>query len=302
MDLTRLTYFRTLGRVQHVTRAAEQLGISQPTLSRAIARLEAEVGKPLFYRVGRSVGLSPFGTTFLPFVERALDELGQGQARLTELGSVDQGTIALGFLRTLQPHFVPNLVRRFRVENPTLRFILADDSREHLWEKLHAGQFALCITERTDDARVEWRAIANQVLTVIVSPDHRFASRSSITLDELAGEPLVAFKEGFGLRKEIDALLGAAGVVPNIVSESDGAASVRALVAAGSGVAIVPNSGAKGDVVTLAIDDQLAVRDIGIAWVSGRYLSDADLAFRKFVIDHAENVGSRPQPRVATIH
>jgi DNA-binding transcriptional LysR family regulator len=287
MDLPQLEYFRVLGRLQHVTRAAERLGIAQPTLSRAIARLEDELGVPLFHRIGRSIGLSPYGSAFLGSVERALEELRSGRQRLTEMSSAEGGTIALGVLRSLAPQFVPDLTQRFLGRSPDVRFIFTDDSRDRLMDALHTGTIALCITVRTDDKAVEWRAIARQELVVIVPPAHRLARRGSIALTELGAERLVTFKDGYPIRKQIEALLRAAGVAPQIVSESDESASIRGLVAAGSGVAIVPRFGPGGEVAALRIDDPDAARAVGIAWIPGRYLSAAEAAFRTFVLGDA---------------
>jgi DNA-binding transcriptional LysR family regulator len=287
MDLPQLEYFRVLGHLQHVTRAAERLGIAQPTLSRAIARLEDELGVPLFHRIGRSIGLSPYGNVFLGSVERALEELRSGQQRMSEMSSADGGTISLGVLRSLAPQFVPDLTRRFLAVSPGVRFIFTDDSRERLIDALRTGQIALCVTVRTDDKGVEWRAIAQQELVVIVPPDHRFARRATIALAELGGERLVTFKDGYPIRKQIETILRAAGVAPQIVSESDESASVRGLVAAGSGVAIVPRSGPSAEVVTLSITDAGAARAVGLAWFPGRYLSAAEAAFRTFVLGEA---------------
>ncbi len=282
MELPQLEYFRVLGRLQHVTRAAEALGITQPTLSRAMARLEAELGVPLFHRVGRSVGLSPYGAAFLTSVERALDELAGGRTHLTEM-SGERGTIALGFLRSLAARFVPDLTRRFQAEHPGTRFVFTDDRRDRLVERLIGGSIALGITVRTTDSRVEWSAIATQELVVIVPPEHPLAAGGHVALAALAGERLVTFKDGYPVREQIEALLDAAGVTPLIASESDESGSVRGLVAAGAGIAIVPHSGASDDLVTLTIDDPGAAREVGIAWVPGRHLSAAELAFRTFV-------------------
>jgi DNA-binding transcriptional LysR family regulator len=284
LELLQLKYFRVLGRLQHVTRAAEQIGIAQPTLSRAIARLEAEVGVPLFHPLGRSVGLSNYGEIFLAHVESALDELHNGTTRLAEMNSSETGTIALGFLRSLGPRFVPDLARRFTAENPAVRFAFSEDSREGLLERLHTSASALCITVRSDDPRVGWRPIGKQELVVIVSPRHRLATRKRVALAELANEPLVMFREGVPVRKQIVSLLRAAGVKPRIASESDESGSIFGLVAAGSGVSIVPGTGASHDVVTLAIEDAGAAREIGLAWISGRYLSPAEFTFRAFVL------------------
>src|ERR1700742_1991419 len=100
-DWRQLECFRVAGRLQHVTRAAEQLGTSQPALSRSLARLQSELGVQLFQRAGRSTRLTRSGELFLSRVERALGEIDNGRRELGDLKAADRGTVALGFLRTL---------------------------------------------------------------------------------------------------------------------------------------------------------------------------------------------------------
>lgn len=284
MELLQLEYFRVLGRLQHVTRASERLGIAQPTLSRAIARLENELGVSLFERRGRSVALSEQGAAFLGYVERSLDELGNGRTHVAKMSRADEGTIALGFLRTLGPKLVPDLARRFKLEYPAVRFDYGEAGRDALLERLFAGQSTICITVHTDDARVDWRAIGKQELVVIVPPHHRLAKRKSVALAELANEPFAMFREGIPVRRQILELLAAAGVKPLVASESAQSGSIFGLVSAGSAVSIVPATGSSHDCVTLAIEDPGAAREIGIACVAGRYLTPAESAFRSFVL------------------
>ena len=284
MELLQLEYFRMLGRLQHVTRAAERLGIAQPTLSRAIARLENELGVSLFERRGRSVALSEPGAAFLSYVERSLDELGHGRTHVSRMSRAGESTIALGFLRTLAPRLVPDLARRFKLEYPAVRFDYGEAGRDALLERLHAGQSTICITVQTDDPRVDWRPIGKQELVVIVPPQHRLAKRKSVALAELANEPFAMFREGIPVRRQILNLLEAAGVKPLVASESAQSGSIFGLVSAGSAVSIVPATGSSHDCVTLAIEDPGAARDIGIACIAGRYLSPAEDAFRSFVL------------------
>lgn len=284
MELLQLEYFRVLGRLQHVTRASERLGIAQPTLSRAIARLERELGVPLFERRGRSVVLSGHGTAFLSYVERALDEIGNGRTHVTKMSHGDDPTIALGFLRTLGPRLVPDLARRFKQKHPAARFDYGEGGRDGLLERLFSGQSTFCITVHTDDARVDWQPIGRQDLVVIVPPQHRLAERKSVALRELDGEPFAMFRDDVPVRRQILDLLAAAGVKPNVASESAQSGSIFGLVSTGEAVSIVPSTGSSHDCVALAIEDPGAARDIGIACIAGRYLTPVEDAFRAFVL------------------
>jgi len=284
MELIQLEYFRVLGRLQHVTRAAERIGIAQPTLSRAIGRLERELGVALFERRGRSVALSGYGTAFLSYVERALDEIGDGLTHVSKMSRADDPTISLGFLRTLGPRLVPDLARRFKLEHPSARFDYGEGGRDSLLERLFAGSSTFCITVSTDNARVDWQPIGKQDLVVIVAPNHRFAKRKSVALAELAGEPFAMFRDDVPVRRQILDLLAAAGVKPNIASESAQSGSIFGLVSTGEGVSIVPSTGSSHDCVTLAIEDPGAARDIGIACIAGRYFTPVEDAFHAFVL------------------
>src|SRR5579864_5072626 len=97
MELQQLDYFQTLAKTQHVTQAAEQLGITQPALSRAIGRLERDLGVSLFDHPGRSVKLNRYGRAYLAHVERALGAMEEGRRELADLVDRESGIIAFGF-------------------------------------------------------------------------------------------------------------------------------------------------------------------------------------------------------------
>ena len=122
VDWYLLECFRLVGRHQHVSRAAEQLGSSQPAVSRAIARLESKLGVRLFERVGRSVVLTTKGRVFLQVVDRAYGEIEEARVNLFGKSEPPSRTVALGFLRTLGTQFVPQIVCQFKEQHPTINF------------------------------------------------------------------------------------------------------------------------------------------------------------------------------------
>ena len=119
-----LRQFVAVAREEHMTRAAESLGVPQPTLSRSIARLEAELGVALFARPGRSIKLTRHGRYLLESSERALLTLTASLERLTGEADPARGRVALGFLHTLGVEIVPRLLRDFRASYPAVRFAL----------------------------------------------------------------------------------------------------------------------------------------------------------------------------------
>ena len=113
MNLSQLNYFKKLAEVLHYTRAAQELFITQPTLSGAISSLEKELGAPLFERNGRSVLLTPYGEVFYEHVCLALRAIDDGVAAVSARSSASFGTVNLGTTFTIQDHYLPSLIRDF---------------------------------------------------------------------------------------------------------------------------------------------------------------------------------------------
>jgi DNA-binding transcriptional LysR family regulator len=283
-----LEAFRVAGQLQHITRAAEKLGTSQPALSRALARLEAELGVPLFEHVGRSVRLTRYGEAFLRRVERAWREIDEGRIELEDIAGPERGTVALGFLRTLGARYVPQLVRRFSALHPGVRFSFVQNNSTAIEEQLMRGELDLVFTAvPPGQASFGWRRVTDQEFVLIVSRAHPLARRRAVALREVAGETFVSYKRGHAIRRVTDELCAAAGFTPSISFEGDDSSSVPGFVAAGFGVAIVPPDSPTRDVVSLRISKPAARRMIGIAWVDGRYLPASATLFRDFAVASA---------------
>lgn len=295
MDWRQLDYFRVAGRLAHMTRAARELGMSQPALSRAIGRLERELGVPLFLHVGRSVRLTRYGEAFLERVERALNELDEAKRELADMAGAESGTVALGFLRTLADEYVPQLVRSFRSEHPAVRFTFSQDNGTVLERELEAGEIDLCFMPMPlDDARFVSRKVTDQELVLIVPAEHRLAGRRSIRLPEAGEEAFISFKPGHAMRRVTDDLCALAGFTPKITFEGEESSAVRGFVGAGLGVAIVPASAFAANIAALRISEPTASRSIGMVWVRDRYVSEAVAEFQRFVLRPRGVSASRP--------
>lgn len=279
-----LECFRVAGRLQHVTRAAEQLGTSQPALSRALARLQSELGVQLFRRAGRSIRLTTSGERFLARVEQALGEIDNGRRELADLKAADRGVVSLGFLRTLGARYIPELVRRFGLRHPGVKFSFVQNNSAEIEAQLERGELDLVfVAVPPGRGGFEWARVADQEFVLIVPHSHRLARRRRVRLQEVADEPFISFKPGHAIREMTHGLCKAAGFAPAISFEADDSSSMPGFVAAGFGVAIVPPEAAKyADVVSLKITEPSARRAIGVAWAKGRYLSASARLFRDF--------------------
>ncbi|MGW1175904.1 LysR family transcriptional regulator [Kitasatospora sp. NPDC002543] len=282
----RLAQFAAVARLEHVTQAAALLGVPQPTLSRAVARLEEELGVDLLARQGRTVRLTRAGRLLLASVERALAEVERGAAAARAEADPEVGLVAFGFLHTMGPDTVPALLRGFRAEHPRVRFQLVQDYGAAMLERLRAGELDLClVAPLPDDAAFVARPLDEQRLHLVVPGDHRLAGRRRIRLAEVAEDPFVGLEQGYGLRAITEGFCAQAGFVPRLAFEGEEAETLRGLVAAGLGVALLPPALVpRPGVVELEVTAPRTRRAIGLAWAAGRPLTPPARAFRDFVL------------------
>ncbi|TDD36157.1 LysR family transcriptional regulator [Nonomuraea terrae] len=281
-----LALLAAVGETGQVTRAAELLGIPQPTASRRLAALADIVGAPLVLPAGRGIRLTRAGRTLAAASTRALAAVTAAAREVREEIDPGSGRVVLGFLHLLGRTLVPSLIGGFRERNPGIRFSLAQGSRQDMLRALRAGEIDLVFVAPMplDDPDLVSRPLADQELVLSVPPSHRFAASGRVRAAELAGEELVTLEHGYGLRQITDDLCAAAGFEPRIAFEGQESETVRGLVAAGLGVAILPRSDQPptGGMREIPLSPPL-FRTIGVSWPAGDHLTPAARAFR----DHA---------------
>jgi DNA-binding transcriptional LysR family regulator len=293
VEQQQLEYFQTVARLEHMTRAAQLLSISQSALSRSISRLEEELGVPLFDRLGRSITLNRYGKLFLKRVQNMLKEYDEAKLELQNALDIEAGEITVGFLHTLGSHLIPDLIGAFRAESPKIRFQLNQSNTSSLVQQLIHGSIDLCLLSSPNDTNIplEWKELWSEELFVFVPAHHRLADRESIFLKEIADEPMISFKNGYGLRKIIDQFCMEAGFTPRIAFEGEEVPTVAGLVAAGLGVTLIPDVRGLNPhhLVKIRVNSPECRRIIGVAWIKERYLSPPATRFLQFIMDYFEN-------------
>ncbi|NIH82421.1 LysR family transcriptional regulator [Amycolatopsis viridis] len=272
----------------NITRAAERLGVPQPTVSRRLAALSEVVGAPLTQPDGRGVRLTRAGEILAASAVRALTAVETGVRQTREEISPDSGHVVLGFLHLLGRWLVPSLLHDFRAGHPGVRFSLVQGSRQHVLDRLAGGELDLAlVAPLPDDPALDSLALSEQELLLSVPEAHPLARRRRIRVAELADEPFVTLEHGYGLRQIVDDLCAAAGFEPKIAFESQESDTARGLVAAGLGVALLPHfaGAAPAGVVEVPLSPRVS-RTIGAAWRAGEHLTPAVRAFRDYVRAH----------------
>lgn len=283
-----LRVFLAVAQAEHVTAAAGRLHLSQPTITRSLGRLEHQLGVQLFDRPGHRVRLNEFGRVLIRFAERIVGQLDAAEGELARLSDPHAGPVRVGFLPSLGTWLVPDLIRSFRALEPGVQFVLRQATAENLADMLYQGEVDLAITSPKPrlDEPTDWNVLINERLGLAVPPDHRLADRRRVNLSEVAAEPFVAFSPEAGLRQISDRLCRQAGFSPAIAFESGEVATIRAMVGAGLGVAILPIHQAPSPQTSppvLAIAGRRASRPLGLAWLAHRRLPGITEAFRTWL-------------------
>lgn len=287
MDLLQLRYFQTVARAEHMTKAAQELSIAQPSLSKTIRRLEKEVGVPLFDRRGRSIRLNQFGKVFLERLDVLFRELEEGQRQVRDMAGLEHGEVSLV---TASLHWLPALLHQFQFLHPSIHFHLSQCPPAEMLRRLETGSCDFCfLSTHPINPGIKWKTLLTEELLLVVPNDHRLAKYNSIPLCEVADEAMVIEEVGGDLRNLIDMYCQQAGFTPRIAYEMDEPTVLLEFVKAHLGVTFVPAFGKKRadeqHLRSLHLTNPTCQRTFGMAWHQEHYLSQAARAFRQFVIE-----------------
>jgi len=289
VTIEQLECFLAVAEQGTFTDAARQLGLSQPTLSRQIRALEAELDVSLFVRTPRGTVLTDPGGRFLQRAREALDALRQGASELHELAQTPRGPVSVAALPTVGAYVLPALVEAFLRQNPEVKLRLEEGLAHELEERVARGELDLAVTtlplQRVDlVAQKLW----NEPFLLAVPRGHRLAgAKRPVAMSALAREPLVIVG-GSAANPALRAAGEALGIEPRIAIEVDHPQSQRRMVERGVGVALMPeimardHAGGRFEVV----DVQAAPRrTVALIHRGERSLTYGARALKRFMIE-----------------
>jgi DNA-binding transcriptional LysR family regulator len=284
-----LRTFIEVARLEHLGRAAEALQNDQSTVSRKIARLEHEVGVPLFERIGRSIRLTKAGRRFVGRAERILGEIRDAVAEAAGTVSAETGEVHLGFLHTVGARWLPERLARFLDQYPGVRFILEEGTAGEVVAGLLDGRFDLGILgpPPANTPEIELVPLFRERISVVVPLQHRLVGQAAITLRDVAGEPLILPRSRTGLRRVIDDAFARQGLTEHVAYEGDDFAIVQGLVEAGLGISLLPMPlpSPSTRVVVIPLRDPPIARTMAIAWDRRRTLPPAAQLFCRRMVE-----------------
>ncbi len=198
MNLSQLYYFRKLAELQHYTKSAKELFITQPTLSGSISSLEQELGVSLFQKAGRNVELTKYGAEFLTYVNSALEQLDKGVAIMKGYaGESDGGTIDMGAIITIQTDFLPRMLMKFQssVEHEH-DFNISQAPTEILLDGLVKGTHDVVFAARDPEIpQIEYIPLLEQQLVIAMQADNPLAQKEYLTAVDLEDVTLLSYRD-----------------------------------------------------------------------------------------------------------
>ncbi len=287
MEFRQLQYALQIAAEKNFSRAAEKLHIAQPSLSQQLAKLEREIGALLFHRNTGSVELTHAGSVFIEKARAIVDMVEQLRQEMDDLAAMRKGKLVIGSLPITGAHLLPLVLPPFRAAYPQIEVTLVEDTTAHLELSAASGHTDICLlTLPIEEPSLEYEPLIEEEICLAVPPGHPLASSapSDLYVRDLKDEPFIVLKKGQGFRQIAIDLCRESGFEPNIVFESSNIETVQSLVAAGMGIAFVPEMIARSGwnrfaPAILSFAEPRPTRTIVLAYKKGRYLSKAADAF-----------------------
>ena len=301
MNLEQLRAFVTVAQLGNFTRAAEQLHLAQPSLSRQISTLEQSLGAELFHRARAGSTLTVAGESLLPLARRMLADAASVRRELDELAGLQRGRVRLGATPTLCISLVAEVLSAFHATHPGIELHITESGSRGLMDHLAGGELDLALITTSGAASPERFSVAPLLVEELVLISSAGAppltARESIGLGEVAGLPQVVFSSTYDLRATTDAAFAAAGLSPYTVIEGAEMDAVLRFVERGIGVAIVPamvlieRSGLR----SVRLSDPTLTRTISIARVADISPTAAVGVMEQTIVRTAAALAAGPQ-------
>ncbi|WP_445477486.1 LysR family transcriptional regulator [Lysinibacillus irui] len=286
MQLTQIEYFLMVARLEHMSKAALELEISQSSLSKTIARLEEDIGVPLFDRKGKSIRLNEYGRMFYEKAEKALDDLYEAKTEIQELANIREDSVAINVMNS---KLLPKLFFNFYKKRPNVKirqYVLPDKLAQ---QKLIYGEIDLMIViNPIADRRIEWVPLFTEEIFLVVPKNHPLAVKESVSLIEAKDELFILSETEQNFRATENHLFEKAGFTPQIAFEGEDLSIILQLVNEGKGISFIFKNSFLDQYLDnakiLKISDPECFQTVGIAWNKNRKSSFVVNSFRDFAI------------------
>ncbi|WP_318490081.1 LysR family transcriptional regulator [Photobacterium leiognathi] len=288
MDSRQLSYFLVLAETKNFTRAAEKLHIAQPALSMTIKKLEQQLGLCLFARNDRKVELTDEGKVLLPHAKTIIQQIKDAQTAMSELRGLEKGEVRVGIPSMLGSYFFPEIIMGFKNQYPNLKLSIVEAGTQSIRKMIIDGEldFGVIINHELPETLHPEPILKSQMVSV-VSEQHEFATRKSLSFQDFFSQELVMFKHGYFHRETIDSICEKHQFTPNISFETNLLAMIFKIVRQDFAITTLLEMVTEYEPQLIPIPFEEPIElDIVMAWRKSGYLSLADKAFIDYVKQH----------------
>ncbi|KPK48007.1 MAG: hypothetical protein AMJ77_01220 [Dehalococcoidia bacterium SM23_28_2] len=240
MDFGQLEAFVQVAAHRSFSRAAEELQLTQPSITARIKALERELGDEVFERSSRGVRLTNAGIIFLPHAERMLQMLREAKGSVEEIRSVQAGTLRLGSALTVSTYVLPRILRTFYSHYPGVEVIVYTGRSEEMLNLVLTDEVHVGLVRSLIHPDVETIDLYEDDVILVTNPDHPFAANHQAMIEEVARQSVILADRGSSYYGLINNFFRQAGVVPNVVMELDSMEATKRMVEEGLGIALLP--------------------------------------------------------------
>jgi len=243
MEIGQLEAFLMTVRLHSISRAAVEIGVTQPSLSARIHALEAELGGPLFHRIGRGVRLTDAGRTFLPFVQRAMDTLQTGRDAIESGKTGSAGKLHIGAARSISANVLPGILR-----HPGVDVAIKTGRSTEVLDWVLSEEIQVGVARALYHPEVSTTMLYDEQIVLATHPSHAFALAGVASIHEVASEPLIVYDKESTYFVLIDRVCREAGISPNIQMDLDSIESTKRMIERGLGISFLPLNALKREI------------------------------------------------------
>jgi DNA-binding transcriptional LysR family regulator len=280
MNLDQLAYFRKVAETGNVSRAADELLLTQPAVSRQIIALEEELGEKLFDRIGKKMFLTHTGETLLEHAKKILQAVDEAKTAVRDMSRECSGELLIGASDHVSIHRLPGVLKAYITEFPKVELILSCHRSENILELVIANQLDLGVITLPQPlpTGITAKKIWTDRMSLICAKGHPLGAHAGMKIRDAVKYSMILPEQGTETRRAIEEAFSRMKLKPNITMEVAYIETIKSLVKAGLGISILPEKATEtevksGELIKVKISDVRISRDLGLVYRKDKFMS-----------------------------
>ena len=297
LELRQLECFYMVGILKNFTKAAEQLHISQPAITKAIQCLEQELNVRLFDRSQKHVVLTAEGQVFFSQAERILSSVKEAVTKMSDFQNAHRGIIKMGVPPMIGAYLFPDMIAHFKQLHPLVDIKFFEAGSLEIVSKIEKGELDLAIAILPENKQVfKTLPIMEEAFLLCTHAGHPLAQYPTVNFNQLRNESFILLKPGNYQYNAVFQNCAAYNYTPNVILTSNHFKTIKGLVASGLGISFLMRMVMREDdpsIITIPLKEPIKCR-IGLVWSESKYLPHTGKAFIKFIKEYVQPEQAKP--------